>query len=149
MDIERRFYQNRDPESLRLSPPLNIEHATVKRQTSQRSHYVIDSCAPQKRAVASGKIQLHALTHGHYPGRLLPPRVLPGLSSLGFWDASGEQDWGLEPHRNEGIEIVFLETGQHFFQTLAYRRELTERLGLTDVRDIKPEAAALRSRPAQ
>lgn len=41
------------------------------------------------------------------------------------------------------LPVVFLETGQHFFQTLAYRRELTERLGLTDVRDIKPEAAAL------
>ncbi|MNQ83126.1 Phosphoadenosine phosphosulfate reductase [compost metagenome] len=41
------------------------------------------------------------------------------------------------------LPVVFLETGQHFFQTLAYRRELTERLGLTDVRDITPDAAAL------
>jgi phosphoadenosine phosphosulfate reductase len=41
------------------------------------------------------------------------------------------------------LPVVFLETGQHFFQTLAYRRELTERLGLTDVREIKPGAAAL------
>ena len=41
------------------------------------------------------------------------------------------------------LPVVFLETGQHFFQTLAYRRELTERLGLTDVRDISPDTAAL------
>ena len=41
------------------------------------------------------------------------------------------------------LPVVFLETGQHFFQTLAYRRELTERLGLTDVREIKPDANAL------
>lgn len=41
------------------------------------------------------------------------------------------------------LPVVFLETGQHFFQTLAYRRELTERLGLTDVRDVQPDAAAL------
>ena len=41
------------------------------------------------------------------------------------------------------LPVVFLETGQHFFQTLAYRRELTDRLGLTDVRDIKPDVAAL------
>jgi AraC family L-rhamnose operon regulatory protein RhaS len=115
LDIERGFYQNCDLESLRLPPPLNIEHAPVKRQPRQPSRYVIDSCAPQKEAVASGKIQLHALTHGHYPGRLLPPRVLPGLSSLGYWDARGEQDWGLDPHRNEGIEIVFLETGRVTF----------------------------------
>lgn len=76
---------------------------------------MIDSCVPQRRAVASGKIRLHALTHGRYPGRPLPPRVLPGLSSLGFWDACGEQDWGLDPHRNEGIEIVYLETGRVTF----------------------------------
>lgn len=41
------------------------------------------------------------------------------------------------------LPVVFLETGQHFFQTLAYRRELADRLGLTDVRDIAPDAAAL------
>jgi len=37
--------------------------------------------------------------------------VLPGLASVGFWDARGVQDWGLDFHRNEGLEIVFLETG--------------------------------------
>ncbi len=42
--------------------------------------------------------------------------MLPGLSSLGYWDACGEQDWGLEPHRNEGIEISFLETGHMTFR---------------------------------
>ena len=41
------------------------------------------------------------------------------------------------------LPVIFLETGQHFFQTLAYRRELTERLGLTDVRDIAPDPTAL------
>jgi len=41
------------------------------------------------------------------------------------------------------LPVIFLDTGQHFFQTLAYRRELVERLGLTDVRDITPDAAAL------
>ena len=87
----------------------------MKRQTGHRHRYVIDSCAPQKQAAAAGKIRLQALTHGRYPGQTLPTRVLPGLSSLGFWDTSGEQDWGLDPHRNEGIEIVFLETGRVTF----------------------------------
>lgn len=41
------------------------------------------------------------------------------------------------------LPVVFLETGQHFFQTLSYRRELAARLGLTDVRDIAPDPAAL------
>lgn len=34
--------------------------------------------------------------------------------------------------------VIFLETGQHFLQTLQYRRQLTERLGLTDVRLVVP-----------
>jgi len=73
--------------------------------------YGIDSCEPQKEAVREGKIEFHALTKGHYPGTLIPQDVLPGLNSIGFWDANTSQDWGLEPHRNEGIKIVFFETG--------------------------------------
>lgn len=36
------------------------------------------------------------------------------------------------------LPIVFLETGMHFPQTLDYKQELIERLGLTNVRDIPP-----------
>jgi phosphoadenosine phosphosulfate reductase len=36
--------------------------------------------------------------------------------------------------------VVFLETGQHFLQTLSYRALLTQRLGLTDVRLVTPNA---------
>lgn len=73
--------------------------------------YDIDSCEPQKEAVREGKIDFHALTKGHYPGTLISKDVLPGLNSIGFWDANTSQDWGLDPHRNEGIKIVFFETG--------------------------------------
>jgi AraC family L-rhamnose operon regulatory protein RhaS len=75
----------------------------------------VDSNRPQRRAMAEGKIRLWALTHGHYTGYPLPPMALPGLSSIGHLDARGEQDWGLEPHRNEGIEISLLETGHMGF----------------------------------
>jgi AraC family L-rhamnose operon regulatory protein RhaS len=75
----------------------------------------VDSTRPQRQALAEGKIRLWALTHGHYPGHLLPPLVLPGLSTIGHLDARGAQDWGLEPHRNEGVEISLLETGQMGF----------------------------------
>lgn len=75
----------------------------------------VDTTLPQRRAMAEGKIQLRALTHGHYPGERLPPLVLPGLSTVGHLDARAQQDWGLEPHRNEGIEIALLETGRMGF----------------------------------
>jgi AraC family L-rhamnose operon regulatory protein RhaS len=91
---------------------------------TRNSTYGIDTCAPQREAIKAGKIGFHALTHGAYPGTLLPTTVLPGLCSLGLIDACGEQDWGFEPHRNEGVEIVFLETGHMTFITNERRHEI-------------------------
>ena len=36
------------------------------------------------------------------------------------------------------VPVLFLETGFHFPETLAFRRDLSARLGLTDVRDLRP-----------
>ncbi|MGJ5202300.1 phosphoadenylyl-sulfate reductase [Bradyrhizobium sp. HKCCYLR20261] len=41
------------------------------------------------------------------------------------------------------IPVIFLDTGHMFAETLAYRDQLIEILGLRDVRSIKPDAAAL------
>lgn len=91
----------------------SIEHDMITRPIYRMGykHYGIDDCEPQKEAVREGKIEFHALTKGHYPGTLMPKDELPGLNSIGFWDANTSQDWGLNPHRNEGIKIVFFETG--------------------------------------
>ena len=82
---------------------------------TRRARYEIDRCEPQNLAIRSGKINFHALTKGHYPGTPVPENVLSGLNSIGFWNAGGAQDWGLDEHRNEGIEIMFLETGTMAF----------------------------------
>ncbi|MBL8229991.1 MAG: AraC family transcriptional regulator [Bryobacterales bacterium] len=73
--------------------------------------YKADSCQPLTEAVAAGEIRLEALVHGHYPGQKLPPATLQGLKTVGYWDADREQAWGLPWHRNEGIEITYLERG--------------------------------------
>jgi len=39
--------------------------------------------------------------------------------------------------------VIFLETGKHFDETLAYRDGLAERLGLTDLRSVTPAAEDL------
>lgn len=39
---------------------------------------------------------------------------------------------------NPDIPVLFLDTGMLFGQTLDYRRNLAARLGLTDVRDLRP-----------
>ncbi len=41
------------------------------------------------------------------------------------------------------LPVIFLETGQHFFQTLAYRRTLSQSLGLSDVRSVQPDPATV------
>ncbi|MFK8252672.1 phosphoadenylyl-sulfate reductase [Ancylobacter terrae] len=44
---------------------------------------------------------------------------------------------------DRSIPVVFLDTGWLFEETLAYRDDLAARLGLTDVRSIQPDPAAL------
>lgn len=73
--------------------------------------FEIDNCLPQLSAVKDNKIELHALSNGNYPGKIIPGNLLKGISSMGFMDVVDEQDWGIEPHRNEGVEICFQENG--------------------------------------
>jgi len=73
--------------------------------------YYADTCEPLTEAVKSGAIQMSALARGHYPGQPLRPNEVPGLRTVGLWDASQQQDWGLDWHRNEGIEITYLARG--------------------------------------
>lgn len=41
------------------------------------------------------------------------------------------------------VPVLILDTGKHFDETLAYQTELAERLGLTDVRVIRPDRREL------
>lgn len=45
---------------------------------------------------------------------------------------------------DRSIPVLFLETGMLFAATIAYRAELAERLGLRDVRRIRPDSGDLR-----
>lgn len=74
--------------------------------------YVAEVCEPLVRAVENGQVVLQALARGPYPGRKLPPDALAGVKSVGFCDAEHAQDWGLDWHRNEGIELTLLDRGQ-------------------------------------
>ncbi len=73
--------------------------------------HVPDSCKSLKTAAEKGEIFLHTFARGTYPGVKIPGNMLKGIKSIGFWDAQNEQNWGLPFHRNEGIEIAYLETG--------------------------------------
>lgn len=72
--------------------------------------YHADTCLPLVDAVSRNKLKFKALARYTYPGDRLTDDTL-GLSSIGYWDADEPQDWGLDWHRNEGIEIHYLESG--------------------------------------
>jgi AraC family transcriptional regulator, 4-hydroxyphenylacetate 3-monooxygenase operon regulatory protein len=96
----------------------NIEHFMtfcVPIFTNQGAVYQSDACQPLVQAAKAGEIRLEALARGQYPGRRLGRCELPAVRNMGFWDASGEQNWGLDWHRNEGIELTYLETGSLTF----------------------------------
>lgn len=72
--------------------------------------YQADTCLPLIDAHQRQKLEFKALARYTYPGDRLTSDTL-GLNSIGYWDADEPQDWGLDWHRNEGIEIHFLESG--------------------------------------
>ncbi len=50
---------------------------------------------------------------------------------------------------NAATPVIFLDTGKHFWETLSYRSQLIDRLGLTDVRSITPDEADLAAQDPQ
>ncbi|TXE06217.1 helix-turn-helix transcriptional regulator [Seonamhaeicola algicola] len=82
--------------------------------------YHADTCLPLIDAYHRKKLKFKALARHTYPGDRLDDNTL-GLNSIGYWDANEPQDWGLDWHRNEGIEFHFLESG-----TMPYAQENKE-----------------------
>ena len=109
----------------------------MKRPVTFRSPSEIfhaDTCEPLKAAAAAGQVQLAALARGTYPGTPLPKNDLQEVCSVGYWDATQDQSWGLDWHRNEGIELHFAEAGQMPFAIEGWRSVLLEPGQLTITR---------------
>ncbi len=92
-----------------------MAEASVVRYEGPAAVYYADTCAPLRDAGASGRIGLWAYGRNSYPGVTMPPDVLPALKSVGVWEVSAPQDWGLEWHRNEGIEVTLVSSGKTSF----------------------------------
>ncbi len=90
----------------------------------------MDTCKPQRAAAELGRIAYHAFAHGLYPGTKLKKNEIPGLCCAGVMDAADQQDWGMEIHRNEGVEICWVEHGHPSFRVDG-RRELLKPGDLT------------------
>lgn len=77
--------------------------------------YRADTCEPLKRGVEQGEVSLVARARGAYPGDRLRPDDVPEVRTVGYWDAQHDQRWGLDWHRNEGIELTFVAQGKVAF----------------------------------
>jgi hypothetical protein len=79
--------------------------------SSPENVYHADTCDLLKQAAERNELKLVAFGRRGYPGKPLATRILPELPSIGYWDAPGDQTWGLAWHRNEGIELTFIARG--------------------------------------
>lgn len=86
--------------------------------------YIADDCEPLRRSAANQEVVLVARTHGSYPGLPLPDGLLPEVRTMGYWDAVRDQRWGLDWHRNEGVEITYLARGSVGFAVGDHETEL-------------------------
>lgn len=101
-----------------FSVKINVQK--IKPYKADGIVYHADTCLPLIDAVERKKLKFKALARYTYPGDRLTEETI-GLNSIGYWDANEPQDWGLDWHRNEGIEIHFLESG-----TMPYSQENKE-----------------------
>ncbi len=75
------------------------------------SVFKADRCVPLNNAIDIGEVTFSGLARNGYPGQHLGEE-LAGLLSVGFWDVRKRSDWHLNEHRNEGIEVSYLESGK-------------------------------------
>lgn len=95
-----------------MNKPLQRRAATFR---SAAELYHADTCEPLEAASRRGEVRVSALGRGTYPGARLPADDLKELCLIGFWDAPRDQTWGLDWHRNEGLELGLVEAGQIHF----------------------------------
>ena len=109
-----------------------------------RTRDVIDTGPRFKEADA---VRLNRLFQGADTHEMLASVLREGLAG----DVAAVSSFGAESavllHLVAAVDpslpVLFLETGKHFAETLAYRDALVARLGLTDLRNLTPDPHAI------
>jgi AraC-like DNA-binding protein len=105
------FVQEQDMSSSQALVGRRDSGASRATYSSNGRIFRADTCEEVARAAQEGEITLHNLARGSYPGMRLDAKSLPGVKSLGYWNSTHDQTWGLRWHRNEGIELTILSSG--------------------------------------
>ncbi|WP_017930451.1 phosphoadenylyl-sulfate reductase [Robiginitomaculum antarcticum] len=111
-----------------LGPATNIFKARAALRKKKPDDSVLDP-NPDLYSGLSGQDSLRRAITQDFKGEIVLASSL-GVDSAVLLHMVSEID--------PGLPILFLETGQHFKETLAYRDQLVARLGLTHFRSIPP-----------
>ncbi|QIG80452.1 phosphoadenylyl-sulfate reductase [Stakelama tenebrarum] len=114
---------------------------------AESARRVIDRIDPGPRWTESDAVRLNNMFRGRDTEEML--RAVIGDAMLG--DAAVVSSFGAESavllhliaSVDPSVPVLFLDTGKHFPETLAYRDTLVARLGLTDFRNLEPDADVL------
>jgi phosphoadenosine phosphosulfate reductase len=79
---------------------------------------------------------------------VLRERVLGNVALVSSFGAESATLLHLVASIDPAIPVLFLDTGRHFPETLAYRDQLAVRLGLTDLRNLQPDSEVIAQRDA-
>ena len=95
-------------------------------------------------------VRLNRLFHGNDTQEMLASVLKEGhageVAVVSSFGAESAVLLHLVARIDPAIPVLFLETGKHFPETLAYRDALIARLGLKDVRNLTPDPADLAAR---
>ncbi len=106
---------------------------------------------PGRTGVVEAYRQLRALERDGSDGRHLLGvalrTALPGrIAAVSSFGTESAVLLSMVAAIDPSVPVVFLDTARHFPETLAYRDELAQRLGLRDVRDVVPPTGAVADR---
>lgn len=97
-------------------------------------------------------VRLNRLFHGNDTEEMLASVLRDGLAGdvaiVSSFGAESAVLLHLVSRIDPAIPVLFLETGKHFPETLAYRDALIARLGLKDLRNLTPDADELAAKDA-
>ena len=99
----------------------------------------------QSKRLAATLTQAYGQLNGRELLRAMAQEVFPGrLAVVSSFGAESALLLSLVAETDPGLPVIFLATGQHFPETLAYRDRLAVHFGLSDVRSVAPDAEAVR-----
>ena len=110
----------------------------------------VDRIDTRPRFSEADAVRLNRLFRGNDTVEMLTSMLKDGLAGdvavVSSFGAESAVLLHLVSRIDPAIPVLFLETGKHFLETLAYRDLLRERLGLTDLRNLIPDPELLKAR---